>query len=95
MDQWLDNLAKDSTHRLSRRQVFGRVAGGFGIAVLGIFGLAPRAEADNSCVAKFCEVCCNNQFPKGGQEKGECIRLCHERQGVCGGELLNLSCPPE
>lgn len=92
MDQWLDNLAKDSANRLSRRQVFGRVAGGFGVAVLGIFGFARRAKADESCIAKVCEECCRNQFPKGGQEKGECIRLCHERQGICK-PAVDLGCP--
>ncbi len=44
MDAWLDNLAKDSANGLSRRQIFGRVAGGFGVAVLAVFGVAAACE---------------------------------------------------
>lgn len=95
MDRWLDNLAKDSAHRLSRRQIFGRLAGGFGIAVLGVFGLTRRVRADNSCVAKECEVCCTKDNPaKGGFPVDECIRLCHEGQDAgqerCGSLAFSI-----
>jgi hypothetical protein len=82
MDAWLDKLAKDSAHQLSRRQVFGRIAGGFGMAVLGAFGLARRATA-NDC-GKLCEECCKNNFPHGGREYGECVSSCHQGEGICG-----------
>jgi len=82
MDSWLDDLAKDSAHRLSRRQVFGRVAGGFGMAVLSVFGLW-RPAAGATC-GKVCQECCRNNFPHGGHELGECVRLCHQGEGICG-----------
>lgn len=82
MDSWLDNLAKDSAHRLSRRQVFGRIAGGFGIAALGVFGFTRRAKAAGC--GKLCDECCRNNFPTHGPEFAECVRLCHKGQGVCG-----------
>jgi len=82
MDTWLDNLAKDSAHRLSRRQVFGRLAGGFGMAALSLFGLW-RPDQGANC-GKVCVECCRNNFPHGGRELGECIRQCHQGEGVCG-----------
>lgn len=82
MDAWIDTLAKDSAHRLSRRQVFGRIAGGFGMAVLGVFGLARGSKRDNC--GRLCEECCKNNFPEGGREYGQCVSLCHQGEGVCG-----------
>ena len=82
MDDWLDRLAKDSAHRLSRRQVFGRVAGGFGLAVLDVFGFAGRANRDNC--GRLCEECCKNNFPQGSREYGMCIKACHKGEGICG-----------
>jgi len=82
MDAWFDNLAKDSAHRLSRRQIFGRLVGGFGMAVLGVFGLTRRARADDC--GKLCEECCRNNFPTHGPQFGECVRLCQQGQGLCG-----------
>lgn len=82
MDTWLDTLAKDSTNRLSRRQVFGRIAGGFGAAVLGVFGAGRRAKTDNC--GRLCEECCKNNFPGGGRALGECISACHRGEGICG-----------
>ena len=82
MDQWLDNLAKDSADRLTRRQVFGRIAGGFGMTVLSAFGFARRAKA-NDC-GKLCEECCKNNFPHGGRDFGECVSSCHKGEGICG-----------
>ena len=81
MDDWFDGLAKDSAHRLSRRQVVGRLAAGLGTALLGVIGLKQLA-ADNC--GKLCEQCCRNNFPRGGPELGECIRLCHQGEGICG-----------
>jgi hypothetical protein len=80
MDAWLDTLAKDSANGLSRRQIFGRVAGGFGFAVLAVCGLRPRA---NDC-GKLCEECCRNNYPHGGADFGACVSSCHQGQGVCG-----------
>ena len=94
MEQWFDDLAKGSTGGLTRRQVFGRIAGGFGVAVLDLFGVPRRARAGDRCVAKVCEECCRTNFPKGGSEKGECVRLCHQRQGVCG-PAVTVACPSE
>ena len=84
MDAWFDTLAKDSNSRLSRRQVFGRVAGGFGVAVLGLFGFARTVKADNC--GKACEECCKNNFPAGSGDKGygECVSSCHKGEGICG-----------
>jgi len=82
MDAWLDQLAKDSAQGLSRRQVFRRLAGGFGAAVIGVFGLPRRAQSDNC--GRLCEECCKNNFPRGGREFGECVSSCHNGQGICG-----------
>jgi len=82
MDAWFDDLAKDSAHRLSRRQIFGRIAGGFGMAVLGVFGLSRRggeAECGNLCVE-----CCRNNFPTHGALFGECVSECQQGEGLCG-----------
>ena len=81
MDDWFDGLAKDSSRNLSRRQVFGKIAGGFGAAILGSFAI--RARDKNHC-GKLCAECCHNQFPHGGPELAECIRSCHKGEGVCG-----------
>jgi hypothetical protein len=88
MDAWFDTLAKDSAHRLSRRQVFGRIAGGFGMAVLGVFGLMRRKPDD---CARLCEECCKNNYPAGSGDKryGECVSSCHKGEGQCG----PLVCP--
>lgn len=82
MDAWLDNLAKDSAHRLSRRQVFGRIAGGFGVAVLSVFSLG-RRDKPGAC-GQLCEECCKNNFPEGSREYGECVSSCHHGEGICG-----------
>lgn len=81
MADWFDALAKDSAQQLSRRQVFTRLAGGFAAAALAVVGLK-RPAADNC--GKLCEQCCRNAFPRGGPELGECIRQCHDGQGICG-----------
>ena len=81
MDAWFDGLAKDSTGGLSRRQVFARLAAGFGTAALALLGLKAR-DAGNC--GKLCEQCCRNNFPHGGPELGECIRQCHQGEGICG-----------
>lgn len=79
MDAFIDNLAKDSANGLSRREVFGRIAGGFGAALLGLF--AGRRTTD---CAKLCEECCRNNFPHGGADFGACVSSCHQGQGLCG-----------
>jgi hypothetical protein len=79
MDAFIDNLAKDSANGLSRRQVFVRIAGGFGAAVVGLFG---RARS-NDC-GKLCQECCRNNFPHGGADFGACVSSCHQGQGICG-----------
>jgi hypothetical protein len=79
MDAFIDNLAKDSAAGLSRRQVFGRIAGGFGAALFGLFA----GRRTNDC-GKLCEECCRNNFPHGGAEFGACVSSCHQGQGLCG-----------
>jgi hypothetical protein len=79
MDAFIDNLAKDSANGLSRRDVFGRIAGGFGAALLGLF--AGRRTTD---CGKLCEECCRNNFPHGGADFGACVSSCHQGQGLCG-----------
>ena len=80
-DGWFDTLAKDSAQGLSRRQLLGRLLGGTGAAVLGLFGM--RAAAAKDC-GKLCQVCCENQFSDHGVEYGRCVSDCHKGQGVCG-----------
>jgi hypothetical protein len=80
MDDWFDGLAKESRH-LSRRQVFGAIAGGLGAVILGAFGVRKRNA--NEC-GKLCAECCHNQFPHGGRELAECITSCHNGEGLCG-----------
>ena len=82
MDKWFDDLAKDSAKGLSRRQVFGRLTAGAGALVLALLGVRQSAAANNC--GKLCEECCRNNFPHGGPELGECIRLCHKGEGLCG-----------
>jgi hypothetical protein len=81
MDNWFDGLAKDTARGLSRRQAIGRLAGGMAMAALGLLGIR---QMDSQNCGKLCEECCRNNFPRGGQELGECIRLCHQGQGICG-----------
>ena len=81
-DKWFDDLAKESAQGLSRRQVFSRLAVSGGALVLALFGVR-RAAAADKC-GKLCEECCRNNFPRGGPELGECIRLCHQGEGLCG-----------
>jgi hypothetical protein len=83
MDQWLDGLAKDSATTLSRRQAFGRLAGGFGMAVFALFGLRGLARDKDTC-GKLCEECCRNQFPNGGRDFGQCVSACQKGEGLCG-----------
>jgi hypothetical protein len=80
MDAWMDTLAKDSATGLSRRQVFARVAGGFGMAALSVLGFGRRSK---QC-GRLCVECCKNNFPQGGREYGECVSSCHKGEGVCG-----------
>jgi hypothetical protein len=82
LDKWLDDLAKDSAQGLSRRQMFSRMAAGAGAIMLALFGIR-RSAAANNC-GKLCAECCQNNFPRGGPELGECIRLCHQGEGLCG-----------
>jgi hypothetical protein len=81
MDDWFDGLAKDSAHRFSRREVFGRLAAGLGTAVLLMLGM--RTFASRDC-GKLCVACCRNNFPDGGREFGECVSQCHHGEGICG-----------
>jgi hypothetical protein len=83
MDEWFDGLAKDSANRLSRRQVFGRVAGGLGMALFAVFGLNGLARDKDTC-GKLCEECCRNQFPNGGRDFGQCVAQCQKGEGLCG-----------
>jgi hypothetical protein len=80
-DQWFDRLAKDSAQGLSRRQVFGRLLGGTGLALVAALGF--RSAADKDC-GKLCEECCHNAFPDGGREYGQCVSDCQHGQGLCG-----------
>jgi hypothetical protein len=85
MDEWFDGLAKDSARTLSRRQVIARVAGGMGAAMLAVFGIRARAaEKDKEQCGKLCVECCKNNFPRGGPEFAECVRQCHDGEGICG-----------
>jgi len=81
-NDWFDTLAKDSARGLSRRQMFGRLLGGTGMAVLTVFGLRQLA-ADNDC-GKLCKLCCHNAFPDHGPGYGQCISDCHHGEGLCG-----------
>ncbi len=81
MDDWFDGLAKDSAQRLSRRQVFARLAAGAATALLGTLGLQRFGSKD---CGKLCQACCRNNFPNGGREFGECISQCHHGEGICG-----------
>jgi hypothetical protein len=81
MDDWFDGLAKDAAHRLSRRQVFGRLAVGAGLAMLSTFGLQRSSGKD---CGKLCLACCRNNFPEGSAEFGECMSSCHHGEGLCG-----------
>jgi hypothetical protein len=83
MDDWFDGLAKDSANKLSRRQVFGRIAGGMGMAAFALFGLRGLARDKDTC-GPLCEECCRNQFPDGGREFGQCVSSCHKGEGLCG-----------
>jgi len=84
MDAWFDSLAKDSAGRLSRRQVFGRIAGGVGMAVFALFGLNGLAKEKDKDCGHLCEECCRNQFPNGGREFGQCVAACQKGEGLCG-----------
>jgi hypothetical protein len=83
MDDWFDGLAKDAAKKLSRRQVFGRVAGGLGMALFAAFGLNGLARDKDTC-GKLCEECCRNQFPNGGRDFGQCVAACQQGEGLCG-----------
>lgn len=80
MDQWFDKLAKDTARNLSRRQLLGRFASTFALAVLAGFGF--RKQGDNCGL--LCAQCCRNAYPRGGPELGQCIRECHSGEGLCG-----------
>jgi hypothetical protein len=82
MDDWFDGLAKDSAQRLSRRQVFGRLAAGAGTALVVMFGL--QRFASNKDCGKLCEECCRNNFPSHGPEFGQCVSECQHGEGLCG-----------
>ena len=88
MDEWFDGLAKDSARTLSRRQVIGRVAAGMGAAVLAVLGM--QAKGNENC-GRLCVECCKNNFPRGGPEFAECVRQCHDGEGICG----PIVCPQE
>lgn len=83
MDNWFDGLAKDAANKVSRRQLFGRLAGGMGMAVFAMFGLRGLARDKDTC-GKLCEECCRNQFPNGGREFGQCVAACQKGEGLCG-----------
>ncbi len=85
-DHWIDELARDSARGISRRQVFGRLLGGTGLALLSMFGL--RRLADKDC-SKHCEECCHTRFPNGGREFGQCVSDCQHGEGFCG----RIVCP--
>ena len=88
MDEWFDGLAKDSARTLSRRQVIGRVAAGMGAAVLAVLGM--QVTGKENC-GRLCVECCKNNFPRGGPEFAECVRQCHDGEGICG----PIVCPQE
>ena len=79
-DNWFDTLAKDSAQGLSRRQVFGRLLGGAGVALLSLVSIGGAAK---DC-GKLCEECCHNAFPHGGREYGQCVSDCQHGEGLCG-----------
>ena len=80
-DERFDALARDTAQGLSRRQVFGRLLGGMGLALLSAVGLS--SKGDKEC-GKLCQECCHNAFPDHGREYGQCISDCQHGQGICG-----------
>jgi hypothetical protein len=81
-DDWFDSLAKDSAQGLSRRQVFRRLFGGIGVALLGVVGLS--AAGNGKDCGQLCQTCCHNFFPDHGKEYGQCVSDCHQGEGLCG-----------
>ena len=64
MEEIFDNLAKDASAGLSRRQVFRRFGWGLAMAAFASVGL----KAGNDC-GKLCAECCNNlDFPPRGPD---------------------------
>lgn len=90
MDDWFDNLAKDSAQRLSRRQVFGRLLAGTGVAAFSVFGLRKRDAPDKNCV-QICKECCHTNNSSGGVALGQCISACEHGEGTCW-DVAKLSC---
>lgn len=84
MDERFDQLAKDATSGLSRRQAFGRVASGLFVALVASLGLT---RSGNNC-AKVCAECCNSNIPPGSPEHGACIRECLQGSGPCGPNFI-------
>jgi hypothetical protein len=82
-DDWFDALARDSARGLSRRQVFGRLLGGTGLALFSFFGLRDLARNDKDC-GNLCHLCCANAYPDRGREYGQCVSDCQHGQGLCG-----------
>lgn len=86
MDERFDELARDASSGLSRRQTFARVGGGLFFALLASLGLT---GSSNDC-AKACAECCNSlDFPPRSPEHGACLRDCHQGLGPCG-PVVNL-----
>ena len=82
MEHRLDSLAKTlSSGKFTRRQALWRFGMGLGAALLTLG--ATRVAATNDC-AKFCVDCCVKNLGLRGRELGECIRLCHDGEGICG-----------
>jgi len=80
-DEWFDGLTRDAARGMSRRQVFARLLGGTGLAVLSLVGLQRGGNKD---CGPLCEECCHNAFPNGGREYGQCVSDCHHGEGICG-----------
>lgn len=80
MDERFDELAKDATRGLSRRETFARVGGGLFFALLASLGLT---RASDACLPRCCQACCNSDTPPKGTTPGECMRACLQGLGQC------------
>lgn len=84
MDERFDELAKDATSGLSRRQAFARVGSGLFVALLTSLGLA---RGGNDC-HKVCAWCCARADSPPPEGVRKCFFDCLQGTGTCGPNFI-------